>query len=195
MMPPAEEPVGGLSPSLVGLVLGVSAAIPLYLWQGSPQIAIASFVIVGYTGWLWAHSFNHAALASTLSRELRSMSINRHSRRVGRMLLDPGFWWTMLFGGLMVSGSVWYAGVRDPAVVTAVAASWGFIALCMSYGYTLVHPTSNCRRCGYDLRGQLASDPEAGVVRCPECSAKWSRWQVVAQDQAPSIVRTVRRAA
>lgn len=194
-MPHTEEPVGGLSPSLVGLVLGVCAAIPLYLWQGSPQIAIASFVIVGYTGWLWAHAFNHASLASTLGGELRSLSINSHSRRVVRLLLDPGFWWSMLFGGIMVSGSVWYAGVREAMVISAVAVSWGFIALCLSYGYTLIHPTSNCRRCGYDLRGQLAADQLARVVQCPECGAKWSRWQVMTHEPAPRVSKSLRRAA
>lgn len=180
-----DQPVRGLSPSLVGLVLGVCAALPMYLWQGNPQIAAACFIIVGYTACLWTHAHNHGVMEGLRSAELRLLPVNRVERRVIRMLLDPGFWWTVMFGCAIVTGSVWYAGLRDTLVVAGVGGVWAIIAIALSYGLTVIHPVTRCRRCGHDLSGQLAADASQRTITCPECGAKWSRAQL---GDAPVVV-------
>jgi len=117
---PREFP--GLSPSLVGLIIGACGALPMYLWQMSIQAAVACFIIAGYTAWSWAHVHNQSIMRGLLNGELRSLAINRPARRAGRLVVDPGFWWTLVFGGIMVTGSVWYAGIREVVTLAGVAA-------------------------------------------------------------------------
>lgn len=188
-------PVRGLSPALVGLILGICAALPMYLWQLNVEIAAASFVVVGYTAWLWTHAHNHALWSGALYAELRRLPVNAPARRTWRMLIDPGFWWTIVFGGLVVSGSVWYAGMRESLIVAGIAGVWCLIAACLRFGLTIVRPTSRCRRCGYDLTGQLAMTEESRAIVCSECGARWSRAQLGHAAAAANIDWRKRRAA
>lgn len=163
------------SPSLVALVLGLSAAVPMYLWQGSAPAAIATLMIVGYTGWLWAATARSVASDVDQRAQLRLLSINHPTLRVTRMILDPAFWWSLVFGAAMVAGSLWYVGLRDHMTIGLLAGAWSLIAVCLSYGMSLRCPTTRCRSCGYQLIGQLASEPTSERVRCPECGMRWSR--------------------
>lgn len=173
-----EPNVKGLSPLLVGLILGASVALPMYLWQSNFQIAVACFVIAGYTAFLWTQSHNHIAMTALLYGELRKLQLNSMPRRIFRMLVDLGFWWTIIVGGAIVTSTVWWAGVTQPITLGGVFGAWCFIGTCLSFGLTLMHPAAGCRRCGYDLSGHLIAEPESTVIRCPECSARWSRSQL-----------------
>jgi hypothetical protein len=166
-------------PAIVtGLVLGLSAALPMYLWQSNVQMSIAAFVIAGYTAWLWAATHRVAMEHHHERDAVRSLSINRPARRLGRLLQDVGFWWSVAFGCATVTGSVWYAGLREPNLLAAIGGVWGLIAVSMNYSLTLLHPTTRCRRCHYQLVAHL--DPEDPLQRviCPECGAEWSKSQL-----------------
>jgi len=78
----------------------------------------------------------------------------------------------------MVTGSVWYAGIREVVTLAGVAAAWLFIAVSLNYGLTLLHPTTRCRKCAYNLASQIAIDDGKSYVKCPECGARWSRAQL-----------------
>jgi len=174
--------------------MGLSAAIPMYLWQSNIGIAAAAFVIPGYTAWLWTHSHNQSVMRGVFTSELRALSLNSASRRIVRMLCDPGFWWNILFGGTIVCASVWYAGLHDPLATSGVAAAWVMIAISLRFGLTLVRPSTHCRRCAYDLTVQIAASAESNaVIACPECNAKWSRAQLGVV--TPTVVDWRRRAA
>ena len=169
----------GLSPSLVGLVIGLSSAFLVYLWQWNVEISAATFVILGYTAWLWTHAHNHSVMRGVLTAELRALPLNALPRRTRRMLLDPGFWWNVIFGGTLVTGSIWYAGLKEIMPMFGLAAAWLMVAASLRFGLTLVRPSELCHRCGYDLRGHLASVFDVNqVIVCPECSARWSRSQL-----------------
>lgn len=172
-----EQTLGLFNPPLIGLIVGLSAALPLYLWQSQVHVGVAAFVIAGYTGWLWATARLETARTESERLRLLGLPANHAWRRIGRMLGDAGFWWTLLFGTTTVTGSVWYAGVRDLMVLGAVAASWSVVAIGLSYGTTLRSPTTSCRRCRYPLQAQLALS-DTTHIRCPECGKSWSREQL-----------------
>ena len=163
---------------LVGIVVGLNAALPIYLWQARMEVAIAAFVIVGYTAWLWAAA--HDAVSDTELRrdQLRSFTANSPWRRVGRLLRDPGFWWSLIFGSATVTGGVWYAGIRDTSTLIGIGAVWSIIAASLNYGLTLSQPTTRCRRCQYQLAAHLKADSPAPFITCPECGSQWTRQQL-----------------
>jgi hypothetical protein len=163
---------------LVGVIVGVNAALPIYLWQARVEVAIAAFVIVGYTAWLWAAT--HDAVSETELRRdhLRKLSANNSWRRVGRLFSDPGFWWSVVFGSATVTGGVWYAGIRETSTLIGIGGVWALIAASLNYGLTLDQPTTRCRRCKYQLAGHLNTDGEAQHITCPECGAHWTREQL-----------------
>ena len=53
--------------------------------------------------------------------------------RIARMLLDPGFWWSILFGTATITGSAWYAGLQDPTILIGVGCAWFLVAVMMNY--------------------------------------------------------------
>ncbi len=161
------------SPSLIALILGLSAGLPMYLWQGLTP-AISTLMIVGYTGWLWAATARHFDGDGSIRANLRLLPINAPWRRVRRMLFDAAFWWSLIFGATMVAGSLWYVGLRDEVTIALLAGAWSLIAVCLGYGMSLLQPTTRCRGCGYQLIGQLHAT-EGDRVRCPECGRRWSR--------------------
>lgn len=163
---------------LVGLIVGVNAALPIYLWQASVQVAIAAFVIVGYTAWLWAAAHDAVNETELRREELRKLSANSAMKRVGRLMRDPGFWWSMVFGSATVTGGVWYAGIRDMGTLVGIGAVWAVIAASLNYGLTLNQPTTRCRRCQYQLSGHLDGLHLAQTIICPECGARWTREQL-----------------
>jgi hypothetical protein len=163
---------------LIGAVLGLSAALPMYLWQSSAQVALAAFVIAGYTAWLWAATQRVAMEHAHLRDSLRRLSVNQPGPRIVRLVRDAGFWWSVVFGCSTVTGGVWYAGLRDAELLGAIGAMWGLIAVCMNYSLTLLHPTTRCRRCRYQLVAHLdPGDPHQRII-CPECGAEWSKQQL-----------------
>jgi len=169
---------------LVGVIVGVNAALPIYLWQASMEVAIAAFVIVGYTAWLWAAA--HDAVSATESHrdQLRTLRANSPARRIGRLLLDPGFWWSVVFGCATVTGGVWYAGIREMATLIGIGAVWAVIAASLNYGLTLNQPTTRCRRCKYQLLGHLNADEPDQNITCPECGTRWTRAQLCLSEAA-----------
>ena len=104
--------------------------------------------------------------------ELRLLAINASRRRLLRLLLDPAFWWSVLFGGVTVTGSVWYAGMQIPWVLAGAGAAWALVAVSLNYELTLLQPTTRCRRCHYQLLSHLDPANPAQKVVCPECGAK-----------------------
>jgi hypothetical protein len=160
---------------LTALVAGVSIALPLYLWQASYEVAIASFVIVGYTVWLWAWTRSDIVTHESLRRHLCGYPVNRPLRRTGRLVRDASFWWSIIVGGATVTGSVWYAGMRDIPTIAGIGGMWSMIAVALSYGATLRGPTTRCRKCGYQLAAHLDPNDPQQVVNCPECGRQWSK--------------------
>lgn len=179
-----------VSPPLIGLIFGISTAIPMYLWQSSIESAIATFLIAGYIAFVGLASHNDIAHLAQHRSQLRLMSCNRLSRRVKRLALMPGFWWNVCFGGGIVTGSLWYAGLQDPGALAQVGGAWFAIAVCLNYGASMLHPTTRCRHCGYQLVGQLAASPGAPRVRCPECGRK-----ATLADMGVHVGQSMRRAA
>jgi hypothetical protein len=171
---------------LVGVIVGANAALPIYLWQASVEVAIASFVIVGYTAWLWAAA--HEAVSETeLRREqLSRLSANSTPRRLCRLVADPGFWWSVVFGSATVTGGVWYAGIRESGTLVGIGAVWALIAASLNYGLTLNQPTTRCRRCKYQLAGHINADDAEQTITCPECGAHWTRHQLCLTEK-PSV--------
>lgn len=176
------------SPSLIALVLGLSAGLPMYLWQGLTP-AVSTLMIVGYTGWLWAATARHFDGDGSLRANLRLLPINAPHRRVRRMLFDAAFWWSLIFGATMVAGSLWYVGMHDEMTIVLLAAAWSLIAVCLSYGTSILQPTTRCRACGYQLIGQLHATND-DRVRCPECGRRWSRRDLgIEVTKAPARIR------
>lgn len=172
---------------LVGMIVGVNAALPIYLWQASVEVAIAAFVIVGYTAWLWAAAHDAVAETESTRGHLRQFSANAPWRRVGRLLRDPGFWWSVIFGSATVTGGVWYAGIRETATLCGIGIVWALIAASLNYGLTLAHPTTRCRRCKYQLAGHLVTvDPGLRII-CPECGTRWTREELCLTEATTTV--------
>jgi hypothetical protein len=172
------QPQAGHRPALIGLICGVSAALPMYAWQGHIPQAAAVFVIAGYTAWLAAGARGDVETQARARSFLRTLPINTSWRRLGRMVADPAFWWTLLFGNATVAGSVWFAGMRAGEVMVGIAAAWTLTAVCLSYGLTLLGPTTRCRRCGYQLAAHLDPSEPQQEVMCPECGRSWTKEQL-----------------
>lgn len=163
---------------LVAIIVGVNAALPIYLWQASVEVAIAAFVIVGYTAWLWAAT-RYAIDENEQHRDaLRRLPANSPVHRVGRLLIDPGFWWSIIFGCATVTGGVWYAGMREMTTLIGIGSVWAVIAASLNYGLTLNQPTTRCRRCKYQLAGHIDHSNPAQRITCPECGSRWSQQQL-----------------
>lgn len=159
----------------LGLLVGGSTALPLYLWQRDTSTAVACMIVVGYTVWLWAATTEAAADYRHMCSELRDLPFNCWWRRLGRMAGDWGFWWSTLFGCATITGSAWYVGLQDWFVLGLIGAGWGLVAVSLNYGLTLLHPTTRCRRCYYQLSAHLdPADPHQRVT-CPECGARWNK--------------------
>ena len=177
---------GGNHAPIIGLIVGISAALPMYLWQSRVQVAVASFVMFGYTGWLWASTRLTDVFDPSMRSTLRRMEVNRLWRRTGRLMLDPGFWWSVLFGGAMMAGSLWYVGLKDPHLMTQLIAAWLMIATCLNFGLTLHHPTTRCRRCGYQLLSHMNRVGPHDPIVCPECGATWTAARLCFLDPPPT---------
>lgn len=162
----------------MGVFIGANAALPMYLWQSNAQVAVACFVIVMYTSWLVAATWREVTDNYTVKLELHMLPVNRLDRRLLRMLLDPGFWWSLIFGGASITGAVWYAGFQQTLFLTVAGLIWSLIAFLLNFGLTLVQPTTCCRRCGYNLVSHLDPKNAGQVIRCPECGTKWSKGQL-----------------
>jgi len=160
---------------MLGVLVGGSAGLPLYLWQGDAPTAIACMIVVGYTIWLWAATAEAAADYRHLCSELRELPFNCWWRRLGRMLGDWGFWWSTMFGCATITGSAWYVGLQDWMILAAIGVGWAAVAVALNYGLTLLHPTTRCRRCFYQLSAHLDPDDVHQRVICPECGAKWNK--------------------
>jgi ribosomal protein L40E len=105
------------------------------------------------------------------------MAANSTARRIRRMLADPRFWWSVLFGAGTITVSLWYAGLRQEPILALLGGAWCMIAVCMNYGATLIPPSSRCRRCGYDLISQIHICAADGRITCPECGSRWLKGQ------------------
>ena len=162
----------------LGAFIGANAALPMYLWQSNTQMAVAIFIIAGYTSWMVAATWQEIVDNYTVRQELHTLPVNRIGRRLVRMIADAGFWWSIIFGGATVTGAVWYAGFQQMTVLIATGVLWSLIAVLLNYGLTLVQPTSCCRKCGYQLISQMDPSNPDEVVRCPECGTRWSKEQL-----------------
>lgn len=152
--------------------------MPMYAWQSQLTQAAAVFVIVGYTTLLAAGALSQIASQEKARAYLCSLAINSPWRRIGRMVSDPGFWWTVLFGNATVAGSVWFAGMRDAVIMAGIAVAWTSTAIALSFGLTLLGPTTRCRRCGYQLAAHLDPAEPEQEVQCPECGRSWTKAQL-----------------
>ena len=160
---------------LLGTIIGGSAALPLYLWQHEATVAIACWIVVGYTAWLWAATAGAVSDYRHRCEDLSLMPFNSRCRRIIRMFSDVGYWWSTLFGCATVTGSAWYVGMQHPVALFGIGAGWCCVSSFLNYGLTLLHPTTRCRRCFYELAAHLDAEPAHQRVQCPECGARWSR--------------------
>lgn len=165
---------GAHVPAMVALIVGLSAALPLYLWQMDLSVSIAGFLIAGYTARLWAATSIELAQHPARGPH-RKAPINGEWRRLGRMLLDPGFWWTLIFGCTVVTASLWYAGLQKPSLLATIGLCWSILATALSYEVTLFLPTTRCRRCRYQLASHLDLTDPFQLVTCPECGTQWTK--------------------
>jgi len=164
--------------AVIGLVVGLSAALPMYLWRSDPKLAVAGFVIFGYTAWLWAATRVSVSADRSAQAAVALLPINRWWRRLGRLLASAEYWWSLMFGCATVTGSLWYAGLKASATLSGIAGVWCVIALCLNFSLTLAYPTTRCRRCGYQLAGHLRFDEPDQVVKCSECGSTWTKAQL-----------------
>lgn len=187
--------------TFLGAFVGMNAALPMYLWQSNAEIAVACFIIVGYTSWLVAATWSEISDNYRAEHDLYRLPINGTGRRIVRMLLDPGFWWSLLFGGAIVTGAVWYAEFRQPVVLATTGAIWCLIAFLLNYGLTLAHPTTHCRRCGYQLSSHMDPAKPGQTLQCPECGSVWTKSELLLTDgdtageEAPASMSSARRRA
>ena len=163
---------------LAGLTIGLSASVILYFWQSSINLSVAAFVIVAHTVTVALHFHGAAMLDVHLRREMSVMRINHFDRRVGRMLADPYFWWSLVFGTGSITLACWFAGLRNPTVLTLIGCAWGGIAVILGYDVTLLYPTTRCRACGYQLIGLLDQSNPGQRLTCPECGRRWTKAQL-----------------
>ncbi len=159
----------------LGVFAGVNAALPMYLWQSNMQLAMACFIVVGYTVWLWAATAGQMAMDFQIRHYLMSLPMNAWHRRLGRMLAAGGFWWSLLFGCAIVTGSAWYVDIRTGDLVGGIAAGWAMVAILLNYGLTLECPSTRCRKCHYQLAPHFDIAGVGQRVRCPECGSRWSK--------------------
>ena len=160
---------------LLGVIIGGSAALPLYLWQHETAVAIACWIVVGYTTWLWAATAEAVSDYRHRCEDLSVMPFNNRLRRLRRMFGDVGYWWSTLFGCATVTGSAWYVGIQNPITLGGIGAGWCCVSSFLNYGLTLLHPTTRCRRCFYQLAAHLERAESKQKVQCPECGARWSK--------------------
>lgn len=168
-----------LQAMLVGVFIGMSSALPMYLWQSNAEMAIASFIIATYITWMIVATRVEMAESISTRHHLYTLPCNRSWKRLWRMLLDFGFWWSLMFGVATITGALWYAGLQDTAILTGTGIIWGCLAVLLNFGLTLLHPTTNCRRCGYQLAAHLDPNDVNQIVRCPECGSVWEQSQLL----------------
>ncbi|MCZ6837233.1 MAG: hypothetical protein O7G85_15770 [Planctomycetota bacterium] len=169
----------------LGVFVGMNAALPMYLWQSNAQVAVACFIIVGYTAWLVAATWAEIAGDFTSRHNLYALPINRPIKRFKRLLLDPGFWWSLMFGGAIITGAVWYAEFRQTPILVTTGAVWGLIAFMLNFGLTLAHPTTHCRRCGYQLISHMDPENPEQILQCPECGTAWMKNELLLNRNTP----------
>ncbi len=168
-----------LQAMLVGVFIGMSAALPLYLWQSNAEIAIASFIIAAYVTWMIVATRVEMAESISTRHYLYTLPCNRPWQRLWRMFMDFGFWWSLMFGGATITGALWYAGLQNTVILSCIGIIWGCLALLLNFGLTLLHPSTNCRRCGYQLASHLDPNDSKQIVRCPECGSVWEKSQLL----------------
>jgi len=160
---------------LTGVVVGGAAALGMQLWVGASQISIATFIMVSYMAGMLVVVRRASHLDAGLVDHLRTLPINSAGRRVRRMIADRQFWLSLVIGGALLTGAAWYGGLREPRTLTLVGAAWALLDVLLGYDLTLLHPTTRCRRCGYQLMPMLDPADLAQKVRCPECGVVWAK--------------------
>lgn len=168
-----------LQAMLVGVFIGMSAALPLYLWQSNAEMAIASFIIAAYVTWMIVVTRVEMAESISTRHYLYTLPCNRPWQRLWRMFMDFGFWWSLMFGGATITGALWYAGLQNTVILSCTGVIWGGLAMLLNFGLTLLHPSTNCRRCGYQLASHLDPNDSKQIVRCPECGSVWEKSQLL----------------
>lgn len=162
----------------LGAFVGGNAALPMYLWQHTTSVAIACWIVVGYTVWLWAATAEAVSDYRHQCGELRALPFNGWSMRATRMFGDVGYWWSTLFGCATITGSAWYVGINDPVMLTLIGAGWCLVSTTLNWSLTLLHPTTRCRRCYYQLAAHIESMHGHDQIICPECGAHWTKEQL-----------------
>ncbi len=160
----------------VAVLLAGLVAVAMHLGPAArAEVIAAAFVIVGYSTWMGLSSWRDACEDVTWRRYLASLPANRPAARVRRLAREPRFWWSLLAGAALVTIGVWRAGVEQPVILTALGIGWSAVAGVLNYELTLLHPTTRCRDCHYELAGHLdASRPEQKIT-CPECGRLWRK--------------------
>lgn len=164
------------SPGL--LAVAVAAAVALLLHFGAEarvEVVAAGFIIIGYTVWTALATWRDVRLNAAWRQYVSTLPANRPRRRVARLMRDGGFWRSLVSGTALVVTGVWYAGVEQPALLAALGGGWSMLAGGLNYELTLLHPTTRCRDCQYDLTGHLDPDQPDQRVTCPECGRTWDK--------------------
>jgi len=162
----------------IGLLAGGSAGAAMHVWLGATQITVATFVMVGYMAGALTLVRRVWRFDSQSLEQLRSLEINRPTQRLRRLVADRQFWLSTGIGVACLGGAAWYGGLREPRMIALVAAAWTLLDVLLSYDLTVLHPTTRCRRCHYQLMPFLNPADPHQRVRCTECGAVWSKEQL-----------------
>jgi hypothetical protein len=147
----------------------------VHTWLGAIHLSIAAFVMASYAAGILVVARQASRWDAHVQRHVRSYPINAFHRRVGRLLMDPLFWWSGAFGVACVLGAAWYGGIRELQTLALFTVAWGLVDVLLTYELTLLQPTTRCRRCTYQLLAHLDPSDPGQIVRCPECGARWSK--------------------
>ncbi len=160
---------------LAGLLVGGGAGGAMQLWLGATHLSVATFIMCSYTAGILVIAHRAAKYDHVHRKLLSRLPINRPHRRIFRMLIDPLAWWSLAFGLSCVVGAAWWGGISDPSRLGLVALAWFMVNVLLSYELTLLHPTTRCRKCDYQLVSLLDPTDRTQIVKCPECGSQWSK--------------------
>ncbi|MEC9372229.1 MAG: hypothetical protein VYC34_00220 [Planctomycetota bacterium] len=167
------------------MVVGAAAGFGMQVWLGATHLSVAAFVMSAYAAGVFLIAQRDAALDGELQQHVRRAAINRTRRRLFRLVRDPLSWWSLAFGLGCLLGASWLGGIRGVVTLGLIGLAWSLVNFLLSYELTVLHPTTRCRKCFYQLIGILNPAEPEQRVRCPECGSVWRKQDLCLTPLAP----------